>query len=77
MARDAKPGNQSAPTDRGDDRIEVRDLLQQLQRGGPLAGDNVGVVVRRNQGPACLRQDRGSGCLARPASARSSMTRPP
>jgi hypothetical protein len=45
-ARDRAPGEQPPAADRDDEHVEVGDLLEELQRGGALPGDHVGVIER-------------------------------
>jgi hypothetical protein len=49
---DGAAGEQPAATDRRDEHVEVVDLLEQLERRGPLAGDDVGMVEGRQDGRA-------------------------
>jgi len=46
------PENQAAPADRDEQRIEVRSLVEDLERNRPLTSDDVGVGERVDIGEA-------------------------
>ena len=61
----ANPGDQAAAADRGENRVDLRALLDDLDADGALTGDHVGIVVGgdvRSAGltgsPPCLQFDR-------------------
>ncbi len=59
LGRDANPGHQSATAHWSHDGIELRNLLEEFKGHGPLAGDHVGMVVRRNERCSGLCLHRG------------------
>src|SRR5205085_9574864 len=52
--RERRAGEEAAAAQADEERVERPGLLDQLLGGGALAGDHVGVVVRRNQGQAAF-----------------------
>jgi hypothetical protein len=51
------PGEQSGPAHRHDDRVKVRDLPNDLESHGALAGDDRRIVVAVDVGEAFLSRD--------------------
>src|SRR3990170_4350951 len=48
LHRRGDPGEEPAPADRHDHGLDIRAVLDDLQSGGALTGDDQGIVVRRD-----------------------------
>ena len=61
---DGDPRDESAATERNDDRIKLRTLVEEFKCDRSLSCDHVGMVVRRNHRCASFGDDARSGRLA-------------